>query len=125
MPPNTALHRTPAAAPPSPVSSKPFGARVNQTPKWRPIPMNRALKAFLGMTVLLVSSCGPAVSTNAEDYVGEYAFLPRGSPPGNFASLVILRRDQTAMEIRFSRQTGEVSPIRVTWHVSHTTGHTV
>jgi hypothetical protein len=26
--PNTSLHRTPAAAPPSPVSSKPFGAAV-------------------------------------------------------------------------------------------------
>jgi len=25
VPPNTSLHRTPAAAPPSPVSSKPFG----------------------------------------------------------------------------------------------------
>ena len=25
MPPNTSLHRTPAAAPPSPVSSKPLG----------------------------------------------------------------------------------------------------
>jgi hypothetical protein len=46
------------------------------------------------MSALLATGCGSAASTNLNDYVGEYVFKPSNAAPGNFASFIILKRDQ-------------------------------
>ncbi len=74
------------------------------------------------MIELFATGCGSAVSTDLNDYVGEYIFRPSAGSPGKFASFVILKKDQTALEIRFSRQTGEVSTTQERWYLSQTTG---
>lgn len=77
------------------------------------------------MTTLFLSACGSAASTNLSDYVGEYVFKPSNATPGKFPSFVILRKDQIAVEIRFSPQTGDVSTTQEKWYLSHTTGENV
>jgi len=77
------------------------------------------------MSALLATGCGSAASTNLNDYVGEYVFKPTNAAPGNFASFIILKRDQTAVEIRFSPRTGDVLTTQEKWYLSHTTGENV
>ncbi len=78
--------------------------------------------AFLGL--LSAAGCSSA-STNPNDYVGEYVFKPSNASPGDFASFVILKKDQTAVEIRFFRDTGQVQTTQTKWYLSHTTGENV
>ena len=52
-------------------------------------------------------------------------FRPNNSTPGDFASFVILKDDQTAVEIRFSKATGQISTTNKNWYLSHTTGDNV
>lgn len=87
--------------------------------------MRRTLIAAFAMPVLFLSSCGSTASTNLNDYVGEYVFKPSNATPGDFASFVILRKDQTAVEIRFSPRTGDISTTQEKWYLSHTTGGNV
>jgi len=72
-----------------------------------------------------VSGCSAAVNTNPNDYVGEYIFQPSDTTPGKFASFVILKSDHTAVEIRFSKDTGQVQTTQSKWYLSHTTGENV
>ena len=62
------------------------------------------------------------MSVNAEDCVGEYVFRPSNAAPGNFASFVILKQDHTAVEIRFSKDTGQVLTTQEKWYLTRTTG---
>jgi hypothetical protein len=73
----------------------------------------------------LATGCRPAASTNPNDYVGEYVFKPSNTLPGDSASFVILKKDQTAVEIRFSKDTGEVQTTQKRWYLSRTTGENV
>ena len=81
--------------------------------------------AAFAIAALSITSCGSVASTNLDDYVGEYIFRPSNAPPGKFASFVILKKDQTAVEIRFSRETGQISTIQDKWYLSRTTGENV
>ena len=65
--------------------------------------------------------CGSRVSTDWRDYVGEYVFQPNNADPGRFASFVILKQDHTALEVRFSKQTGQVAINQEKWYLIHTT----
>jgi hypothetical protein len=87
--------------------------------------MRRALVVASAMMVLFTTGCGSAASTNLNDYVGEYVFKPSNAAPGDFANFVILRKNQTAVEIRFSPQTGDISTTQEKWYLSHTTGENV
>lgn len=75
--------------------------------------------------MLPATGCSSAASTNLNDYVGEYIFKPSNAAPGDFASFVILKKDQTAVEIRFFKETGEVQTTQKKWYLSHTTGENV
>ena len=44
-----------------------------------------------------------------EDYVGEYVFIPGHQELRGRASYMIFKKEGTAIEIRFVRETGEVS----------------
>ncbi len=83
------------------------------------------LSTSFALIMLLQTACGSAASTNTGDYVGEYVFKPANATPGKFANFVILKKDQTAVEIRFSPQTGEITTTQEKWYLSHTTGENV
>src|SRR6185312_1429515 len=87
--------------------------------------MKRILVSIFIIEALLTIGCGREASTNPSDYVGEYIFRPSNTDPGNFASFVILKKDQTALEIRFSPPTGKISTTQDKWYLSHTTGENV
>jgi hypothetical protein len=63
---------------------------------------------FVCLLTLLMSGCKSEISSDPDDYVGEYLLTPSSVAPGEFASFVILRHDHTALEIRFLKATGQV-----------------
>jgi hypothetical protein len=67
-----------------------------------------------------ISGCRSTASTNPNDYVGEYIFVPTYADPGDFASFVILKSDHTAVELRFSKATGQVQMTQEKWDLSYT-----
>ena len=71
------------------------------------------------------TGCSSPASTSMNDYVGEYIFKPNNTAPGDFASFVILKQNQTAVEIRFFKDKGEVQTTQKKWYLSHTTGENV
>lgn len=75
----------------------------------------------------LSTACSPEPSANQDDYVGEYVFKPTDAAPGDFASFVMLKRDGAAIEVRFSKDTGNVSTTEKKWyvHASETNGQEV
>lgn len=79
---------------------------------------------FLSAVLLAVGLCGcgawldntnPNVSTNPDDYVGAYVFMQKNISPGKFADFVVLKKDGTAIEIRFLRNTGQLVTTQTTW----------
>lgn len=77
---------------------------------------------LLFLAALLLAACSSsAPSTNPDEYVGEYVLMPANSDPGDFASFVILKRDRTAVEVRFHRTTGEMSTMQKKWYLTHST----
>lgn len=75
---------------------------------------------ILPLSVLLFgASCKPAASTDPNSYVGEYVFQPYNVDPGKFADLVILKADFSAVEIRFSKDTGQVTTNQTKWALSY------
>ena len=81
--------------------------------------MKRKWPACLLFAALSAAGCGTSASTNPNDYVGEYIFVPTYADPGNFASFVILKQDHTAVEIRFSKATGQVQTTQEKWGLDH------
>ena len=71
--------------------------------------MKYVLQICAFVAIFAVIGCSSIASTNPDDYVGEYVFKPSNSAPGDFASFLILQRDHTAVEIRFSKETGQVT----------------
>jgi hypothetical protein len=72
-----------------------------------------------------VLGCSSPVSTNPDDYVGEYVLTPSSVVPGEFASFVVLKADHTAIEIRFSKGTGEISTVQKSWRLDRGTDEEV
>jgi hypothetical protein len=87
--------------------------------------MKRKLVISCCLAVLCTVGCSSTASTKPSDYVGEYIFTPFNTVPGDFASVVILKGDQTAIEFRFARNTGQVQTTQKKWYLSHTTGENV
>ena len=81
--------------------------------------MTQKWLALFLLIVLAFAGCRGPVSTNSEDYVGEYVFTPSNANPGKFADFVILKKDHSAIEMRFSRDTGQVSTTETQWHLDH------
>jgi hypothetical protein len=79
--------------------------------------MKRKCLECFAFAVLFATGCGSSVSTNPADYVGEYIFTPTFSDPGDFASFVILKQDHTAVEIRFSKASGQVQTTTEKWEL--------
>ena len=77
------------------------------------------------LLALSVMGCSSKASTNPKDYVGEYIYQPTNSSPGKSASVVILKPDFTALEIRFFKGTGQVETTQAKWYLTHTTGENV
>ena len=84
---------------------------------------------MVGLPLIISDACFigvyPAASTNIDDYVGEYVLEPNNAPTGEYADFVILKKDRSALEIRFSKDTGQVLTTQKSWYLSHTTGENV
>ena len=87
--------------------------------------MKRYLLVCFSLAFFMVLGCNSPASTNPDDYVGEYVLTPSSVVPGEFASFVILKADRTAVEIRFSKATGEISTVQKSWHIDHGTDEEV
>ncbi|MGB7547186.1 MAG: hypothetical protein WBM14_05520 [Terracidiphilus sp.] len=74
------------------------------------------------LAVCIVAGCSSPVSKDSDDYVGEYLLRPSSVVPGEFASFVILKKDLTAVEITFSRETGQITSQQMNWHLQQSTG---
>ena len=72
---------------------------------------------FLALIVACASSCSSTVSKNPNDYVGEYVFKPYNSDTAQFADFVILKKDFKAVEIRFSKKSGQISTTEKGWYL--------
>jgi hypothetical protein len=88
-----------------------------------PTTINR--KWLFLFAALSATGCNSTVSTNANDYVGEYVFKPSNAAPGDFASFLVLKQDHTAIEVRFSKSTGQIPTTQEKWYLSHTTGENI
>ena len=78
----------------------------------------RAYARLLVLAGLFLAGCSPTPSTNPNDYVGEYVFIPADADPGEVANFVVLRRDHTAIEVRFNMATGEISSTKKKWYLA-------
>jgi len=87
--------------------------------------MKHTLLTWSFLAVLCTVGCSSAVSTNPNDYIGEYLFQPSNAAPGDFPSFVILKKDQTAVEVRFSRETGQVQTSQGKWYLDRGTSEEV
>jgi hypothetical protein len=67
-------------------------------------------------------SCSKNASSDPGVYVGEYAYMPTNTSPGKFANFLVLRSDQSAVEIRVDEKTGKVQDDQAKWYLSSTTG---
>ena len=68
------------------------------------------------VTTVFAIQCG-APSANRTDYVGEYVLTPTSAASERFANFLILRGDQTAVEIRYVRETGQVQTRTTKWYL--------
>ncbi|HTD37179.1 MAG TPA: hypothetical protein VK669_06685 [Candidatus Limnocylindrales bacterium] len=87
-------------------------------------PRSLVAAAFVA-AALVLAACGAPPSTNRDDYVGEYVFMPRNTNPEDFASFVILKRDGTAVEVRFAQATGKITSTNTRWRLYASTSETV
>lgn len=69
------------------------------------------------LSVLILTGCGGRATTNVSDYVGEYVYTPHQPPPDRFANFLVLRADGTAVEVRYSRSSGQLSTVEKRWSV--------
>ena len=79
-------------------------------------PMRQKWPALF-LLIIALAACSRPVSANNDDYVGEYIFTPVNADPGKFADFVILKKDHSAVEIRFSKNTGQVVTAETQWHL--------
>ena len=82
-------------------------------------------KSFSVALALVVSGCNSEPSTDPKDYVGEYIYQPSDADPGELASFILLKRDSTAFEVRFIKNTGRVSTSQERWGLSYITSEQV
>ncbi|MEO8727027.1 MAG: hypothetical protein ABI383_13005 [Acidobacteriaceae bacterium] len=87
--------------------------------------MRKLWLAIFLFAVFSVTGCISAVSTNPNDYIGEYVFKPNNAAPGDFASFIILKQDHTALEIRFSKDTGQIQTTPGRWYLDRGTDEEV
>ena len=71
----------------------------------------------LVVALLMLTDCAGRENSPSNDYAGEYVFTPHEQPPAEFADFVVLRPDGTAVEIRYSRGSGQVSTTEKLWSV--------
>ena len=83
--------------------------------------MNNRWRAAVFSALIIATACTSPPSKNAADYVGEYVFYPHGQSPGEFADIVILKKNQQAVEMRFAKESGEVATTEKPWRLRETT----
>lgn len=79
--------------------------------------MTRKWLAIVFLSFTAGAGCSTPVSTNTNTYIGEYVFKPNNANPGKFADFLILKGDGTAVEIRFSKDTGQISTTQENWRL--------
>lgn len=84
--------------------------------------MKHVLLFSLSLIMFGFARCGSPASSNPDDYIGEYVFMPANSSPGQFASFVILKPDHEAVQIRFDKSSGQIHTNREKWYLSRGTG---
>jgi hypothetical protein len=101
------------------------GAGQSDIPHSGAMLMKHYLLVSFSLVLFVVFGCSSPASTNLDDYVGEYVLTPSSVVPGEFASFVILKADHTAVEIRFSKVTGEIAMMQKRWHLDRGTDEEV
>jgi hypothetical protein len=66
----------------------------------------------------LALACGQPPSTDPIAYTGEYIFTPHQKPPPGASDFLVLRSDGTAIEVRYSPDSGQLSTIQTQWAIS-------
>lgn len=79
--------------------------------------IRRALECLF-LSTLLLESCDPPVGSNPNDYVGEYVLTPHDTTVSGFADFVVLKRDHTAMLLRFDRDSDKVITSEGRWDLT-------
>jgi hypothetical protein len=87
--------------------------------------MRYRLQICVLVAMLAAIGCSSTASTNPDDYVGEYVFKPSNSAPGDFANFLILKKDHTALEIKVSKETEQVTNTETKWDLSNRNGEYV
>jgi hypothetical protein len=101
------------------------GSRKSDIPHSGAMLMKHYLVACFSLVLFVVFGCSSPASANFVDYVGEYVLTPSSVVPGEFASFVILKADHSAVEIRFSKLTGEISTVQKSWDLDRGTDEEV
>lgn len=91
------------------------GAGKSDVPHHGAVFMKRRM--WCALMLLCSSACNSTVSRNAGDYVGEYVFRPFNLDTEQFADFLILKKDFKAVEIRFSKQAGQVATVEKRWYL--------
>jgi hypothetical protein len=84
--------------------------------------MKHYLAVCLSLVMCIAAGCSSPASKEPNDYVGEYLLTPSSVVPGEFASFVILKKDHTAVEITFSKDTGQITSQQMNWYLQQGTG---
>lgn len=81
--------------------------------------------AVLFLASVVVVGCSSPVSTDPNDYVGEYIFTPNEVVPADFVSFVILKKDHFAIESRFTQATSKITTLQKNWYLHRGTDEDV
>lgn len=60
------------------------------------------------------------MSSNPVEYVGEYVLMPNDGTQVQFADVLILKKNYTAVGVRLSRETEQVLTSKTKWSLNHT-----
>jgi hypothetical protein len=75
--------------------------------------------------MIVLAGCSSAVSTNPADYVGDYIFTPHMEVPQEFADALILNKDFSAIEVKYSAVSKQIVTKSVSWHLDRGTNEEV
>jgi hypothetical protein len=79
------------------------------------------LLSLLAAMMLAAVSCDSEVSRNADDYVGEYVFMPANAAANDFPTFIILKKDGSTVGMRFYKETGTVLTTQDPWYLQYAT----
>jgi hypothetical protein len=84
--------------------------------------MKRSCLITIMFALFVLVGCRSDASSDPDDYVGEYVFRTNTADLEASPTFLILKKDHTAVEITFSRATGQVMTTEKKWDLSSRNG---